>query len=62
VKDEQAYITAERVHEIQSMSGEKIKELTTRDKFIWFRHQVDLNTEDFTQGFYEITINRENMV
>lgn len=35
---------------------------TLRDKLIWFRHQVDKNTKDFTQGLIEIKVNRENLI
>jgi hypothetical protein len=44
------------------MASYEAKNLSTRDKLIWFRHQVDKNTADFTQGFNEIKINRENMI
>ena len=56
-------LTADRVKVIQEMtSTEAARDLTTRDKLIWFRHQVDHNTADFTQGYNELRINRENMI
>lgn len=36
--------------------------LTTRDKLIWFSHKIDQYTIDFTAGFNEITIDRENII
>ena len=43
-------LTTYRIKEIQDMSPEVARvELTSaRDKLIWFRHQVDQNTVDFT--------------
>lgn len=63
VKDGSAALTTERVREIQALTqAEAGSTLSTRDKLIWFRHQVDKNTMDFTQGFNEIRISRENMI
>ena len=57
-------LTTDRIKQIQDMSSsEAAMELTSaRDKLIWFRHQVDQNTVDFTQGCNEIRINRENLI
>ena len=57
-------MTTDLVKEIQLKTHADAKRdlVSTRDKLIWFRHQVDKNTADFTQGFNEIKINRENMI
>lgn len=43
-------LSLDRIKEIQEMSSTqaKISLKSVRDKLIWFRHQVDKNTEDFT--------------
>jgi hypothetical protein len=57
-------LTLERIKEIQEMTSTqaKISLKNVRDKLIWFRHQVDKNTVDFTQGCNEIKISRENLI
>jgi hypothetical protein len=55
-------ITTERVQQIQHMNETEVSKLSTRDKLIWFNHRIDQNTVDFTSGFNEITINRENII
>lgn len=64
IKEGANALTTELVKEIQIKTHADAKRdlVSTRDKLIWFRHQVDKNTADFTQGFNEIKINRENMI
>ena len=44
------------------MSEKEAKDLSTRDKLIWLNHKIDQYTIDFTAGFNEITIDRENII
>jgi hypothetical protein len=64
IKEGANALTTELVKEIQIKTHADAKRdlVSTRDKLIWFRHQVDKNTADFTQGFNEIKINREDMI
>ena len=64
LKVKEAALTAYQVQQIQEKTPVEAKrELnSTRDKLIWFRHQVDKNTADFTQGFSELKISRENLI
>lgn len=63
MRDDSSYLTAGQVQEIQAIADIKtVKEMSTRDKLIWFSHKIDENTVDFTQGYNEITIDRENII
>ena len=61
---ESGALTTERIREIQEMAPETARRQlrSARDKLIWFRHQVDKNTEDFTQGCNEIRVAREDLI
>ena len=64
MKLKESALTTDQVKAIQDKTAAEAQRdlVTTRDKIIWFRHQVDKNTTDFTQGYSELRINRENLI
>jgi len=55
-------ITADIVLQIHNKTEDEIKNSIIRDKIIWFNNKIDKSTLDFTAGFNEIIINRENLI